>query len=124
MPGRRKLFGPHHFHRDPRFSQLEFKPGPGPEGRQPFSAQIRFNVGRPPQLEVGDSQTIALAVNVPLPPFQKLGQYTFTIGIDGTGLRRLPCWVVGQRDTTITAGGPGYTICRHRTETRRAQQNS
>jgi hypothetical protein len=78
-----------------------------PTDRQPFGAEIRFNVGRPPQLEVGETQTVALAVNVPVLPFEKLGQYTFVISIDGTELRRLPYRLVGQPGVTIAPSGPG-----------------
>jgi hypothetical protein len=41
-----------------------------------------FNVGRPPQLPHGDSQTVPLAFgfNIPLP---RLGVFVFVISIDG-----------------------------------------
>ncbi|UQX10040.1 DUF6941 family protein [Candidatus Mycobacterium methanotrophicum] len=78
-----------------------------PTDRQPFGTEIRFNVGRPPQLEVGESQSVALAVNVPVLPFEKLGQYTFVISIDGTELQRLSYRLVGQPGITITPSGLG-----------------
>lgn len=48
-----------------------------------------FNVGRPPQMTVGDSQNVPLAFgfNVPL---KKLGMYSFVISVDGTEMKRLP----------------------------------
>ncbi len=78
-----------------------------PTDRQPFDAEIRFTVGRPPQLEVGESQTVALAVNVPAQPLEKLGLYTFIIAVDGTELKRLPYRLVGAPGITITPSGPG-----------------
>ncbi|MGH3559152.1 DUF6941 family protein [Mycobacterium sp.] len=74
--------------------------------RKTFNVDLRFNVGRPPQLEAGASQNVALAVNVPILPFEKLGSYTFAVSINGTELRRLPYRLVGQQGMTIAPSGP------------------
>lgn len=48
-----------------------------------------FNVGRPPNLAVGEAQTVpfAFAFNLPV---GKLGLYSFVITVDGTEMKRLP----------------------------------
>lgn len=76
----------------------------GPDTREPFGAELRFNVGRPPQLAVGASQTFQLAVNVPVLPFERLGQYEFVIAIDGSEVKRLHYRVVGPSGVTIAPG--------------------
>lgn len=73
---------------------------------QAFSIDLRFNLGRPSQLEAGTSQNVALAVNVPILAFDKLGSYTFAVSIDGTTLRRLPYRLVGQQSTPTQPDGP------------------
>ena len=77
-----------------------------PTDRKAFGVDIAFNVGRPPHLEAGASQNVALAVNVPILPFEKLGSYTFAVSIDGTEMRRLPYRLVGQQGMTIAPSGP------------------
>ncbi|SPM36223.1 hypothetical protein MRAB57_4063 [Mycobacterium rhizamassiliense] len=74
--------------------------------RNPFGVDLRFNVGRPSHLEDGASQTVALAVNVPALPFEKLGSYTFAFSIDNKELRRLPYRLVGQRVAPAEPSGP------------------
>lgn len=56
----------------------------------PVQAKMPFNVGRPPILEVGDEQTIAVAVNFANLPLPRLGIYEFVISLDGAEMRRLP----------------------------------
>lgn len=73
----------------------------GPDERETFRAQFRFNVGRPPGLEAGETQSVAFAVNIPVLPLEKLGSYIFAIGIDNTILRRLHYRLVGQTDMTV-----------------------
>jgi hypothetical protein len=82
----------------------------GSDDRAPFGVDLRFNVGRPPQLEAGASQNVALAVNVPILPFEKLGSYTFAVSINGTELRRLPYRLIGQQGMTL----PPTDRSRHR----------
>ncbi len=74
----------------------------GPDTSAPFTAEMQFNVGRPPTLEVGEEQTIALAVGLPGFPFPALGQYRFVIYIDQTQLEELSFKIVGQPGMTIT----------------------
>jgi hypothetical protein len=74
----------------------------GPDARQEFGVNLKFNVGRPPQLTVGASQTVQLAINIPVLPFETLGEYEFVIAIDGTEEKRLHYRVVGQPGVTIT----------------------
>jgi hypothetical protein len=78
----------------------------GPNQRGPFEGVVLFNGGRPPRLETGQSQSVALAVNVPVLPLEELGQYVFVISIDGTEMRRLRYRLVAQPGMTITPGGP------------------
>ena len=78
----------------------------GPDKRAPFHAEFRFNVGRPPHLESGESQSVALAINVPVFQFEKLGHYDFVISVDGTEMQRLPYRLIGPRGMTIAPGGP------------------
>lgn len=74
--------------------------------RSPFGVDLRFNLGRPPHLEAGVSQMVALAINVPILPFEKLGSYTFAVSIDGAELRRLPYRLVGQQVKPAEPSGP------------------
>jgi hypothetical protein len=73
---------------------------------QPFGVDLRFNLGRPMHLEKGESQNVALAVNVPALPFEELGSYTFVFSIDDTELRRLPYRLVRQQTMTAATDGP------------------
>lgn len=68
--------------------------------RQPFHAQFQFNVGRSPHVEEGETQSVAFAVNMPLLQLEKLGSYEFTIGVDGTILRRVPYRLIAQPGVT------------------------
>jgi hypothetical protein len=56
----------------------------GPDTQDDFRAEMVFNVGRPPELPVGDEQTVSLAINMPGLPLTKLGRYRFVIEVDGT----------------------------------------
>ena len=49
-----------------------------------------FNVGRPPQMVAGDSQTVAMAVNIDGLVFTQPGRYSFVLSVDGTEQKRLP----------------------------------
>lgn len=74
--------------------------------RKPFGVDLRFSLGRPPHLEIGATQNVALAVNVPILPFEKLGSYAFVISIDDTEMRRLPYRLVRQQTMTAATDGP------------------
>jgi hypothetical protein len=77
----------------------------GPDQRGPFEGVIAFNVGRPPHLEAGQSQSVALAINVAVLPIDELGQYVFAVSIDGTEMSRLRYRLATQPGMTISAGG-------------------
>ena len=77
----------------------------GPHGEeQPFHAELRFNVGRPAGLVVGDAQAVSLAINAPILPFTKLGVYEFVIAVDGTELERLSYRVATLPGMTVGGG--------------------
>jgi hypothetical protein len=69
---------------------------------EPFRAQFGFNVGRPRQLEDGETQSVAFAINIPVLQLEKLGSYIFSVSIDDTVLRRLRYRLAGQTGVTIT----------------------
>ena len=60
----------------------------------PVHVEAKFNVGRPPTLETGESQSISLAINLPALPIPKIGNYSFILNVDGSELRRLSYRVV------------------------------
>ena len=60
----------------------------------PVHVEAKFNVGRPPTLETGESQSISLAINLPSLPIPAIGNYSFIIEVDGQELRRLSYRVV------------------------------
>ncbi|GBE65180.1 hypothetical protein MFM001_16420 [Mycobacterium sp. MFM001] len=78
----------------------------GPDQRGPFEGEIAFNVGRPPHLEPGQSQSVSLAINVVGLTIDELGQYIFAVSIDGTEMQRLHYRVAAQPGMTLTPGGP------------------
>jgi Family of unknown function (DUF6941) len=73
---------------------------------KPFGIDLRFNLGRPPHLESGSSQNVALAVNMPILPFGKLGSYAFVVSINDTEMRRLPYRLVRQQSRPVSSDGP------------------
>jgi hypothetical protein len=56
----------------------------------PVVSQQSFNIGRPPIIEVGDEQTVAMALNFPNLPLQNTGLYEFEITVDENVMRRMP----------------------------------
>ena len=69
----------------------------------------QFNVGKPPMLNVGDSQVVPIAMNIDGLVFEKPATYTVVISVDGNPMRSLPIRV---RATVPTPGpmqlsGPG-----------------
>jgi hypothetical protein len=66
----------------------------GVETVSPLRVEMKFNVGRPPTLEVGESQSISLAINLPALPISEIGNYSFILNVDGSELRRLSYRVV------------------------------
>jgi hypothetical protein len=74
------------------------EPGPGGIG-----GEMRFNVGRPPQLTSGEEQMVPFAFNFQGLPLGAAGRYVVQFSIDGTESRRLPFSVTVQPPT----GFPG-----------------
>jgi hypothetical protein len=54
----------------------------------------QFNVGRPPTLQPGDEQLIALAVNIDGLEFERADTYRFVIELDGSPEKELPFRIV------------------------------
>ena len=50
----------------------------------------QFNVGRPPTLQPGDEQLIALAINIDGAVFDRADSYKFVIELDGSPEKELP----------------------------------
>jgi len=73
----------------------------GPNSVEPLKVEMSFNIGRPPQLQTGEEQTVSLAVAFPGLPFRVLGRYFFVLSVDGTELQRLPFSVVTQPGMTV-----------------------
>lgn len=60
----------------------------------PVHVEAKFNVGRPPTLEIGESQSISLAINLPSLPIPAIGNYSFILEVDKVEHRRLSYRVV------------------------------
>ena len=74
-----------------------------PEGapeQSPVELGTGFNVGRPPQLPVGESQNVPFAFGFNL-PLSKLGLYSFVISVDGTEMKRLPLRLTVAQQQTV-----------------------
>lgn len=79
----------------------------GGDQTAPVQAGLRFTVGRPPGLEIGEDQRMSFAVNMPGLPLPSLGVYVFQISIDGSPVGRVPYKVVTQAMTGTGSGGSG-----------------
>lgn len=80
----------------------------GPDATAPFKAALAFNVGRFPELQPGQGQNVALAVNIPMLPLEHLGDYRFNISIDGSIETTLSYRLVSAPGVTLgPAGGLG-----------------
>jgi hypothetical protein len=58
-----------------------------PEGSPeppPVQLTAPFNVGRPPFVDVGDDQTLSLAMNFQNLPIREIGVYSFELELDGS----------------------------------------
>jgi hypothetical protein len=75
----------------------------GPDTVGPLQPEMTFNVGRPPALEVGQEQTVALAIGMPGLPFPALGQYRFVVHIDNNPEEEL-LFKIGQPTMTVGFG--------------------
>lgn len=62
-----------------------------PEGQDagPVKIEGDFNVGRPPNLSPGESQTMPIAVKFQV-LLANLGRYSFRVDLDGSEVRRIP----------------------------------
>ncbi|MHB1009187.1 MAG: DUF6941 family protein [Propionibacteriaceae bacterium] len=58
-------------------------------GSSGIGGDMRFNVGRPPQIASGDEQMVPFAFNFGGLPLMQLGRYVITFSLDGTEARRL-----------------------------------
>lgn len=86
---------------------------PAPDGQVvPVRAELKFNVGRPPTLQAGEEQGVALAMNMPGLPLPRIGDYAFAISIDGSEEERLQYKAVAQPGITF---GSGYNPSMPRT---------
>ncbi len=76
----------------------------GPDTTGPFKFELAFNVGRPPGLQPGDEQLVALAANLVSLPVPAAGKYQFVISIDGSEERRLAVRVQPAPGGQVTFG--------------------
>lgn len=79
-------------------------PPNSPDGGPTEQIGAQFNIGRPPTLQSGDSQTIPFAVNIDQLEFDSPGGYTWVIGIDGTPLAQIPFRIMGSMPIQGVAG--------------------
>jgi hypothetical protein len=81
-----------------------------PEGapaQPPVEAITSFNVGRPPGLPPGETQTVPLAFGLQGLPLNRLGTYVFQIEVDGSVERQLNARVlVDPRQAGPAPSGP------------------
>lgn len=75
----------------------------GPEG---IAGDLRFNVGRPPQLMSGDEQMVPFAFNLQGLPLATPGRFVLAFSLDGTPVRNLTFTITVEPSTT---GGFGPT---------------
>lgn len=55
-----------------------------------IGGEMRFNVGRPPQLSAGEEQNVPFAFNFQGVPLMRSGRYSVEFSLDGTPVRRVP----------------------------------
>jgi len=63
-------------------------------GPQRIGGEMKFNVGRPPQMASGDDQMVPFAFNFQGLPLMTAGRYVLTFSLDGSEERRLTFTVV------------------------------
>lgn len=73
----------------------------GPGG---IAMEMRFNVGRPPQLTTGEEQMVPFAFNLQGLPLATPGRFVLAFSLDGTPVRNLPLTLAV--DPTTTGFGP------------------
>jgi hypothetical protein len=64
--------------------------GEGEEAKEVREIGGQFTMGRPPMLNIGESQMIPIAINLDALEFERPDTYSVEISIDGTVVRRLP----------------------------------
>jgi len=57
---------------------------------QGIGGEIRFNVGRPPQLTGGEEQNVPFAFNFQNLPLMQSGRFSVVFSLDGAEARRVP----------------------------------
>ena len=76
----------------------------------PVETVTTFNVGRPPGLTPGETQTLPLAFGLQGLPLSKLGTYVFAIEVDGQAEKQLTARVLvdpRQAGPAAPSGPPG-----------------
>jgi hypothetical protein len=73
---------------------LEIPLGAAPPGVEAPEGQIRrlggqFNLGRPPFIQPGDEQLIAVAINLDSLEFSRADSFSFKVEVDGTVVKEL-----------------------------------
>lgn len=63
--------------------------GPAAPGSAEVRGEMRFNVGRPPQVASGDEQLVPFAFNFQGLPLMEGGRYILAFSMDGTIVRNL-----------------------------------
>jgi hypothetical protein len=66
----------------------------------------QFNLGRPPLLPPGETQTVPLAFGLQGLPLVKTGSYEFVIEVDGNPEKRLPARVLVEPQQRTGPAGP------------------
>lgn len=74
----------------------------GPDG---ISGEMRFNIGRPPQLTSGEDQMVPFAFVLLGLPVASPGRHVMTFALDGTDVRSLPFTIAVQ--PSMRGFGPG-----------------
>ena len=71
-------------------------PAAAESGPQGIGGEMKFNVGRPPQLASGDDQKVPFAFNFQGLPLMTAGRYVLAFSLDGNEERRLTFTVAVQ----------------------------
>lgn len=69
-------------------------------------AEASLNVGRPPELQPGEDESVAFAINMPGLTVSQLGRYRFLIKIDGDDVAEVPWTVAAMPGMNLTGLGP------------------
>ena len=80
-------------------------PAGAESGPQGIGGELKFNVGRPPQMASGDDQTVPFAFNFQGLPLMIAGRYVLALSLDGSEERRLT-FTVAVLPSTGFQGSP------------------